>query len=49
MGGGVEKAGWNSAMDRAQHEATYNHVLHWTKILIVFLVILLVGMYLFLV
>lgn len=44
MGSGVEKAGWHTAMDREQHVETYHHVLHWTKIGIVFLVLLLAGM-----
>ncbi len=46
---GIDTTGGNPAMDYAEHTRTYGGFLRLTKILIVFLVILLAGMAYFLV
>jgi hypothetical protein len=45
----IDLSGGNPAMDYAEHERTYKQFLLFTKISIGFLVVLLAGMYWFLV
>jgi hypothetical protein len=46
---GVNTSGGHPAMDYAEHNRTYANFLGWTKVTIVFLVVLLSGMAYFLV
>ncbi|HEX2842916.1 aa3-type cytochrome c oxidase subunit IV [Hyphomicrobium sp.] len=46
---GVNTSGGHPAMDYAEHTRTYANFLAWSKVLIVFLVVLLSGMAYFLV
>lgn len=46
---GVNTSGGHPAMDYAEHTRTYANFLGWSKVLIVFLVVLLSGMAYFLV
>ncbi len=46
---GIDTSGGHQAMDYAEHNRTYAGFLRLTKITIVFLVLLLVGMKVFLV
>lgn len=46
---GIDTSGGHPAMDYAQHMDTYNGLLRVTKYSIVFLVLLLAGMWYFLV
>lgn len=46
---GIDLSGGHPAMDYAEHDRTYKRFLQFAKIGIVFLVVLMVGMYFFLV
>lgn len=45
----IDYSGGHAAMDYDQHKQTYAGFLHYSKIAIVLLVLLLAGMYIFLV
>ncbi len=45
----IDTSGGHPSMDYEQHKDTYGRFLHYTKVSIVFLVLLLIGMYVFLV